>query len=139
MNDKSQATTALKAVQEETGRRLRQVERRISEQTNRMNEKFLFFFDSGLEEMYKAQRLRTFLTSLSKQLDDCEGLSGSELSELFLSIANRKTSEIARGSLSKCSTSRTANLAYQFNLEAVQEMITISESLAFVANHYSEL
>ena len=135
MNDKSQATTALKAVQEETGRLLRRAERHIADYTAKMNDNFVRFFEWNAEEMYKEQLKRHFFEGLNSML---AGWDGEDLAADLLKAAKSKADGIVRGSLTRNSTNQMANHAHLLTLQAAQEIIHELENLAFVANHYAE-
>ena len=56
----------------------------------------------------------------------------------MLAIANRKSGELVRGSLTRNSTNQMANHAHLLDLEAEQELIRELESLAHVANYHAK-
>lgn len=135
MNNESKSPTAKEAVQDQISSTLRHIERRIANMTEKMNADFRNFFEWQAEEMYKAQTRRTFYTELTRVVENLG--EDVNLSEWLLAIANRKSSDLVRGSLTRNSTNPMANHAHLLNLEAGQELIRELESLAHVANYHT--
>lgn len=137
MNNESKNPTAKEAVQDQIASALRHAERRIADMAEKMNADFRNFFEWRAEEMYKTQKRRAFYTELSKKVENIG--DNVNLAEWILAIANRKSNELVRGSLTRNSTNQMANLAHLLNLEAEQELIRELEGLAHVANYYAQL
>lgn len=137
MNNESKNPTAKEAVLDQIASSLRHAERRIADMAEKMNADFCNFFEWRAEEMYKTQKRRVFYTELTRRIKNLA--ENVELAEWILAIANRKSSELVRGSLTRNSTNQVANLAHLLNLEAEQELIRELEGLAHVANYYAQL
>lgn len=104
--------------------------------TEKMNADYLHFFEWTADNMFKAQKRRAFYTALASAVEDKD--EAIDLASWFLHIANRKTDELVRGSLTRNSTSPMANHAHLLNLEVEQELIKEMESLACAAEYFSE-
>lgn len=137
MNNESKNPTAKEAVIDQIASALRHAERRIADMAEKMNADFRNFFEWRAEEMYKTQKRRAFYIELSKKVENIG--DNVNLAEWILAIANRKSNELVRGSLTRNSTNQMANLAHLLNLEAEQELIRELEGLAHVANYYAQL
>lgn len=135
MKSDAQIITAKEAVRDQIASTLRHIDRRIAAYTEKMNANYLHFFEWNAEEMFKEQIRRKFYSELASILEerDCENLG-----EWLLAIAQRKESNIARGSLTRNSTNAMANNAHLLNLQAEQEMIIELEGMAHLANCYSK-
>lgn len=101
-----------------------------------MNADYLHFFEWQAEEMFKVQKRRAFFTEFTKVVKSLD--EDVDLTAWLFAIANRKSGELARGSLTRNSTNPMANLAHLLNLEAEQEIIWELESLAHVAEYYGK-
>ena len=137
MSNESKNPTAKEAVIDQIASALRHVERRIANMTEKMNADFCNFFEWRAEEMYKTQKRRAFYNELSKKIENIG--DNVNLAEWILAVANRKSNELVRGSLTRDSTNQMANLAHLLNLEAEQELIRELEGLAHVANYHAKL
>ncbi len=124
------------AVKYQIAATLRHIESRIAKMTEKMNSDYLHFFEWQAGEMFKAQKHRSFFAELERAVKNTG--EDVDLCEWMLAIANRKSGELVRGSLTRNSTNQMANLAHLFNLEAEQEIIRELESLAHVAEYYSK-
>lgn len=101
-----------------------------------MNADYLHFFEWQAEEMFKVQKRRAFFTEFTKVVKSLD--EDVDLTAWLFAIANRKSGELVRGSLTRNSTNPMANLAHLLNLEAEQEIIRELESLAHVAEYYGK-
>lgn len=128
--------TAKEAVKGQIARTLRIIDNRIESLTKEMNEDYLRFFEWQAETMFKEQKRRAFYTALANAVEDKD--EAIDLASWFLHIANRKSDELVRGSLTRNSTSPMANHAHLLNLQVEQELIKEMESLAFAAEYFSE-
>ena len=137
MNNETKIPTAKEAVIDQIASSLRHADRRIADMAEKMNADFRNFFEWRAEEMYKTQKRRAFYTELTRAIENLG--DNVNLTEWILAIANRKSNELVRGSLTRNSTNQMANLAHLFNLEAEQELIRELEGLAHVANYYVQL
>ena len=137
MDNESKNPTAKEAVIDQIASALRHAERRITDMAEKMNADFRNFFEWRAEEMYKTQKRRAFYTELLKKIEN--NGDNVNLTEGILAIANHKSNELVRGSLTRNSTNQMANLAHLLNLEAEQELIRELEGLAHVANYYAQL
>ena len=136
MNNDSKEPTAKEAVKDQIASNLRHIERKIAKMTENMNANYLHFFEWHAEEMYRTQKRRTFYTELTRAIDTAG--EDVDLAEWMLAIANRKSGELVRGSLTRNSTNQMANHAHLLDLEAEQELIRELESLAHVANYHAK-
>lgn len=128
--------TAKEAVTDQIASTLRHIDNQTAKMTEKMNADYLNFFEWQAEEMFKVQKRRSFFTELTKAVENLD--EDVDLTAWLLAIANRKSSELVRGSLTRNSTNQMANLAHLLNLEAEQEMIRELESLAHVAEYYGK-
>lgn len=136
MNSEIKTITAKEAVKDQIASALRHAERRIADMAEKMNADFRNFFEWRAEEMYKTQKRRAFYTELLKKIENIG--DNVDLVEWILAVANHKSNELVRGSLTRNSTNQMANLAHLLNLEAEQELIRELEGLAHVANYYAK-
>lgn len=135
MIENSVKPTAIEAVKERIASTLQHLDRKIAGMTEKMNADYFHFFVWYAEDMYTAQKIRNFLALLAEEMERREDNEG--LSEWLLAMAARKSSDIARGSLSRNSTNVMDNRAYLLSLEAEQQLVIEIEGLAFVAQHYN--
>ena len=136
MNNDSKEPTAKEAVKDQIASNLRHIERKIAKMTENMNANYLHFFEWQAEKMYRTQKRRAFYTELTRAIDTAG--EDVDLAEWMLAIANRKSGELVRGSLTRNSTNQMANHAHLLDLEAEQELIRELESLAHVANYHAK-
>ena len=136
MNNDIKKPTAKEAVKDQIASNLRHIDRKIAKMTEDMNANYLHFFEWHTEEMYRTQKRRAFYTELIRAVDAAG--EDVDLAEWMLAIANRKSGELVRGSLTRNSTNQMANHAHLLNLEAEQELIRELESLAHVANYHAK-
>lgn len=132
MSTDATRTAAMEAVREQILRMIRQIDRRIAALTEKMNENYLHFFEWNAETMYQEHRRRKFYEELAERLESCKP---ADPAAWLMEIAQNKINEIARGSLTRNSTSPMANIAHLLDLQAKQEIITGIEGLAFTAKH----
>ena len=116
--------TAKEVVKDQIASTLRHIDRRIAVISEKMNADYLHFFEWQAEEMFKVQKRRAFFTEFTKVVKSLD--EDVDLTAWLFAIANRKSGELVRGSL-------TRN-----NLEAEQEIIRELESLAHVAEYYGK-
>ena len=131
-NNESTKNPALEAVREEIARHIRRADKRIANLTKAMNDNYLQFFEWTADSMYKQQVRRKFYSGLVEVMEEWEG---EDLSEHFLGIAQCVANSIARGDLTRNSTSHMANIAHTLNLQARQTLIAEIEGLAHIAAH----
>lgn len=136
MNNETKNPTAQEAVKDQIASTLRHIDRRIAKLTEDMNNNYLHFFEWQAEEMFKVQKRRSFYVALADAVEKAD--TTTDLTTWLLDIANRKVNEIARGSLTRNSTSPMMNRAHLLNLEAEQELIRELEGLAHVAQYHSK-
>lgn len=129
--------TAKEAITAHIASTLRHIDRCIADMTEKMNADYLHFFEWTAENMFKAQKRRVFYAALANAVEDKD--EAIDLASWFLHIANRKSDELVRGSLTRNSTSPMANHAHLLNLEVEQELIKEMESLACAAEYFSKL
>ena len=86
-----------------------------------MNDDFVEFFEVSAEEMYMAQKLRSYYKALLKEVESTTNATG--LATWLMSLAQKKTEELVTGSMTRNSTSEMANYAHLLNLKAVQEQV----------------
>lgn len=115
---------------------LRHIDCCIADMTEKMNADYLHFFEWTAENMFKAQKRRVFYAALANAVEDKD--EAIDLASWFLHIANRKSDELVRGSLTRNSTSPMANHAHLLNLEVEHELIKEMESLACAAEYFSK-
>ena len=125
--------TAKEVVKDQIASTLRHIDRRIAVISEKMNADYLHFFEWQAEEMFKVQKRRAFFTEFTKVVKNLD--EDVDLTAWLFAIANRKSGELVRGSLTRNSTNPMANLAHLLNLEAEQEIIRGLESLAHVAEY----
>lgn len=128
--------TAKEAIKDQIASTLRQIDRCIADMTEKMNADYLHFFEWTAENMFKAQKRRAFYAALANAVEDKD--EAIDLASWFLHIANSKSDELVRGSLTRNSTSPMANHAHLLNLEVEQELIKEMESLACAAEYFSK-
>ena len=136
MNNESKNPTAKEAVQVRILSTLCHIERKIAKMAESMYANYFQFFEWHAGDMYKEQKRRAFYTELTRAVENVA--EDADLAEWMLAIANRKSNELVRGSLTRYSTSPIANIAHLLNLEAEQELIRELERLAYVANYYAK-
>lgn len=136
MDTENRTSKAKEAVKDQIASTLCHIERRITDMTEKMNNNYLHFFEWTAGDMFKEQKRRVFYVALSKAID--EAYKETDLTTWLLTLAHRKINDIARGSLSRNSTSPMANHAHLLNLEVEQELIREIESLAHVAEYHSK-
>lgn len=136
MNAPSVKTTAKEAIQAQIASTLRHIDRRIEDMKEIMNADYLHFFEWHAENMFKAQKRRAFYAALANAVEDKD--EAIDLASWFLHIANSKSDELVRGSLTRNSTSPMANHAHLLNLEVEQELIKEMESLACAAEYFAK-
>lgn len=124
--------TAIDAVKDTIARTLRIIDKHIAVYTERMTSNFRAFFEWNVEDMFIEQTRRKFYSRLAEKMEVWEG---EDLSKFFLDMAQRKASEIARGSLTRNSTNQMANHAHLLQLQAEQTLIEEIEGLAYLAAH----
>ena len=128
--------TAKEVVKDQIASTLRHIDRRIAVISEKMNADYLHFFEWQAEEMFKVQKRRAFFTEFTKVVKNLD--EDVDLTAWLFAIANRKSGELVRGSLTRNSTNPMENLAQLLNLEAEQEIIRGLESLAHVAEYYGK-
>lgn len=128
--------TAKEAIKDQIASTLRHIDRCIADMTEKMNADYLHFFEWTAENMFKAQKRRAFYAALANAVEDKD--EAIDLASWFLHIANSKSDELVRGSLTRNSTSPMANHAHLLNLEVEQELIKEMESLACAAEYFSK-
>lgn len=111
--------TAKEVVKDQIASTLRHIDRRIAVISEKMNADYLHFFEWQAEEMFKVQKRRAFFTEFTKVVKNLD--EDVDLTAWLFAIANRKSGELVRGSLTRNSTNPMANLAHLLNLEAEQE------------------
>ena len=128
----SKKITAIEAVKDQIARYLSRADKRIATLAAEMNKDYLRFFEWYAEDMFEEQTRRKFYANLA---DEIKEWGGEDLSKDLLKMAQRKVNEIARGSLTRNSTSQMANTAHLLNLQAQQTLIEEIEGLAYLAAH----
>ena len=129
-------STAKEAIKDQIASTLRHIDRSIADMTEKMNSDYFHFFEWTAENMFKAQKRRTFYAALTNAVEDKD--EAIDLAAWFLDIARRKSDGLVRGSLTRNSTSPMANHAHLLNLEVEQELIKEMESLACAAEYFSK-
>lgn len=128
----SKKNTVMEAVKSTIARSLRMIDKHIATYTERMATNYCSFFEWNAEDMFVEQTRRKFYSRLAEEMEEWEG---EDLSKFFLEMAQRKVNKIARGSLTRNSTSQMANLSHLLQIQAEQTLIEEIEGLAYLAAH----
>lgn len=126
---------AFRAIKTKIESSLRLIDHRIASMQESMVGDYLRFFEVESEKMYQEHARRKFYLELSERF---ENISSKDPVAWLLNMAQRKTNEIARGQLSRNSTSQMANHAHLLTLEVTQQLITEIEGLAYIGQHAAD-
>lgn len=96
-------------------------ERDIREQTKKMNENFLHFFEWNAESLYKSHFISGCYKELRKALE--EGKDIDEVRKILKGGIAYCENKLLEGQLDYHSSSRTTNVAHFLKLECMQQLI----------------
>jgi len=101
--------------------KIKREERDIHEQTKKMNENFLHFFEWNAESLYKSHFISGCYKELRKALEELKDID--EVRKILKSSIAYCENKLLKGELDYHSSSRTTNVAHFLKLECMQQLI----------------